>query len=128
MILRPPRSTRTDTLFPYTTLFRSWPLHRPSPATPDRNGASPATCAARPPAPPRRPRSRSARPSAWPPRQLRPRPPPHPSATWSCCSVYELSPSKFPPLSLCYTHTDLTTDARPQLPLASPRHPSPPPL
>src|SRR3546814_5280690 len=27
MIRRPPRSTRTDTLFPYTTLFRS---HRPS--------------------------------------------------------------------------------------------------
>src|SRR3546814_12910007 len=27
MILRPPRSTRTNTLFPYTTLFRSnWPL------------------------------------------------------------------------------------------------------
>src|SRR3546814_18436839 len=26
MIRRPPRSTRTDTLFPYTTLFRS---HRP---------------------------------------------------------------------------------------------------
>src|SRR3546814_18942640 len=24
MILRPPRSTRTDTLLPYTTLFRSW--------------------------------------------------------------------------------------------------------
>src|SRR3546814_11773036 len=24
MRLRPPRSTRTDTLFPYTTLFRSW--------------------------------------------------------------------------------------------------------
>src|SRR3546814_3512874 len=24
MIQRPPRSTRTDTLFPYTTLFRSW--------------------------------------------------------------------------------------------------------
>src|SRR3546814_14290002 len=23
---RPPRSTRTDTLFPYTTLFRSWTL------------------------------------------------------------------------------------------------------
>src|SRR3546814_13032383 len=23
-IQRPPRSTRTDTLFPYTTLFRSW--------------------------------------------------------------------------------------------------------
>src|SRR3546814_15779060 len=26
MIRRPPRSTRTDTLFPYTTLFRSWLL------------------------------------------------------------------------------------------------------
>src|SRR3546814_1176751 len=24
MIRRPPRSTRTDTLLPYTTLFRSW--------------------------------------------------------------------------------------------------------
>src|SRR3546814_1774967 len=37
MIRRPPRSTRTDTLFPYTTLFRSslsshnatWPVKRP---------------------------------------------------------------------------------------------------
>src|SRR3546814_8728374 len=29
MIRRPPRSTRTDTLFPYTTLFRS-PKRRPS--------------------------------------------------------------------------------------------------
>src|SRR3546814_12199017 len=26
MIRRPPRSTRTDTLFPYTTLFRSEPI------------------------------------------------------------------------------------------------------
>src|SRR3546814_16201482 len=26
MIRRPPRSTRTDTLFPYPTLFRSWPF------------------------------------------------------------------------------------------------------
>src|SRR3546814_3698120 len=32
MIRRPPRSTRTDTLFPYTTLFRS----RPRPAAPGR--------------------------------------------------------------------------------------------
>src|SRR3546814_10552792 len=36
MIRRPPRSTRTDTLFPYTTLFRSRParaarLHPPRP-------------------------------------------------------------------------------------------------
>src|SRR3546814_11586165 len=33
MIRRPPRSTRTDTLFPYTTLFRSYvdmPAGRPS--------------------------------------------------------------------------------------------------
>src|SRR3546814_21176492 len=28
MIRRPPRSTRTDTLFPYTTLFRSEALRR----------------------------------------------------------------------------------------------------
>src|SRR3546814_5082201 len=28
MIRRPPRSTRTDTLFPYTTLFRSDVQHR----------------------------------------------------------------------------------------------------
>src|SRR3546814_14843305 len=39
MIRRPPRSTRTDTLFPYTTLFRSvsCPLYvtrpRPCPST-----------------------------------------------------------------------------------------------
>src|SRR3546814_12121867 len=31
MIRRPPRSTRTDTLFPYTTLFRS--RDRPAPRT-----------------------------------------------------------------------------------------------
>src|SRR3546814_4875293 len=30
MIRRPPRSTRTDTLFPYTTLFRSLGAHRGS--------------------------------------------------------------------------------------------------
>src|SRR3546814_1453740 len=30
MIRRPPRSTRTDTLFPYTTLFRSY--SRPTPS------------------------------------------------------------------------------------------------
>src|SRR3546814_10254279 len=31
MIRRPPRSTRTDTLFPYTTLFRSLKSGRKSP-------------------------------------------------------------------------------------------------
>src|SRR3546814_3903889 len=30
MIRRPPRSTRTDTLFPYTTLFRSFSGERPA--------------------------------------------------------------------------------------------------
>src|SRR3546814_3919158 len=40
MIRRPPRSTRTDTLFPYTTLFRSGPL---SAASPRRNRARPST-------------------------------------------------------------------------------------
>src|SRR3546814_6511640 len=44
MIRRPPRSTRTDTLFPYTTLFRSprrwtrWPC-RPCTPCPVRAGA-----------------------------------------------------------------------------------------
>src|SRR3546814_3338182 len=37
MIRRPPRSTRTDTLFPYTTLFRSltarWPARKTGPET-----------------------------------------------------------------------------------------------
>src|SRR3546814_13140372 len=33
MIRRPPRSTRTDTLFPYTTLFRSVKHTRPYAAT-----------------------------------------------------------------------------------------------
>src|SRR3546814_6243743 len=34
MIRRPPRSTRTDTLFPYTTLFRSRPFRAAAPAFP----------------------------------------------------------------------------------------------
>src|SRR3546814_1635916 len=38
MILRPPRSTRTDTLFPYTTLFRSL---RPFPVAIIRIGRAP---------------------------------------------------------------------------------------
>src|SRR3546814_18568736 len=49
MIRRPPRSTRTDTLFPYTTLFRS--AHRagdpdPQPLHP-RVAALPVQCRAR---------------------------------------------------------------------------------
>src|SRR3546814_19796325 len=46
MIRRPPRSTRTDTLFPYTTLFRS------NAQEPSLSGDSPA-----PAAPPPRPRA-----------------------------------------------------------------------
>src|SRR3546814_13372051 len=56
MIRRPPRSTRTDTLFPYTTLFRSArfaralirPFAPPSPASPEKGclvGPHPALCA-----------------------------------------------------------------------------------
>src|SRR3546814_12057804 len=41
MIRRPPRSTRTDTLFPYTTLFRS---HEPRPRV-AAGHADPAVCA-----------------------------------------------------------------------------------
>src|SRR3546814_20767276 len=40
MIRRPPRSTRTDTLFPYTTLFRSCEVpddHVPAPPAGNRN-------------------------------------------------------------------------------------------
>src|SRR3546814_4198756 len=38
MIRRPPRSTRTDTLFPYTTLFRSWRRKRRFRHRPCRQG------------------------------------------------------------------------------------------
>src|SRR3546814_15179896 len=43
MIRRPPRSTRTDTLIPYTTLFRSPPEGPP----PDRQGAGDGRLAGR---------------------------------------------------------------------------------
>src|SRR3546814_5404496 len=53
MIRRPPRSTRTDTLFPYTTLFRSltfnnvraFRIHSASPR--DHRSARPFRCADR---------------------------------------------------------------------------------
>src|SRR3546814_4695831 len=47
MIRRPPRSTRTDTLFPYTTLFRSasWQVSLPLPlAGGVLKGATPRRC------------------------------------------------------------------------------------
>src|SRR3546814_16073261 len=40
MIRRPPRSTRTDTLFPYTTLFRSCPGASPVGSPCLREGSS----------------------------------------------------------------------------------------
>src|SRR3546814_7965198 len=58
MIRRPPRSTRTDTLFPYTTLFRSRarPLGQArSPPRPE--ASSPTRAGARARRLPRRPRS-----------------------------------------------------------------------
>src|SRR3546814_11913659 len=45
MIRRPPRSTRTDTLFPYTTLFRSAsPAGRSAPPCPRGWGPSGRSC------------------------------------------------------------------------------------
>src|SRR3546814_14789604 len=46
MLLRPPRSTRTDTLFPYTTLVRSLPS-----ATADRSSSTPTRAASSRPGP-----------------------------------------------------------------------------
>src|SRR3546814_12904709 len=42
MILRPPRATRTDTLVPYTTLFRSGQYAKIVAGEPTRYGYSPA--------------------------------------------------------------------------------------
>src|SRR3546814_6303733 len=64
MILRPPRSTRTDTLFPYTTLFRS-----PARLRPHRGGRGRSDGSAGNPHP-GRPRHRQ------PVRLTRPAPPP----------------------------------------------------
>src|SRR3546814_10330162 len=53
MIRRPPRSTRTDTLFPYTTLFRSdrdgWSVRRAAADRSDTSARAPGSdaCASR---------------------------------------------------------------------------------
>src|SRR3546814_7864594 len=47
MLRRPPRSTRTDTLFPYTTLFRSGRGRGTRLAVPDRPGLRPTSDRAR---------------------------------------------------------------------------------
>src|SRR3546814_7524641 len=56
MIRRPPRSTRTDTLFPYTTLFRSLPHDRRR-----RKERQRAQVGATPPTPAKPPRPAAAR-------------------------------------------------------------------
>src|SRR3546814_8288252 len=60
MIRRPPRSTRTDTLFPYTTLFRSpWPHSSPnSSPSPRPTHPRPRTPRANPKPPRNKPFSR----------------------------------------------------------------------
>src|SRR3546814_1966794 len=45
MIRRPPRSTRTDTLFPYTTLFRSFRAGCRARASCGRSSRNPNRCA-----------------------------------------------------------------------------------
>src|SRR3546814_20742349 len=45
MIRRPPRSTRTDTLFPYTTLFRSHGSRQVGPHTIGGGGGAPEPAA-----------------------------------------------------------------------------------
>src|SRR3546814_8955938 len=63
MIRRPPRSTRTDTLFPYTTLFRSFAK---SPGRTDgRSPSSSGTCRSHGPTTPTRGRSRRPSPRTW---------------------------------------------------------------
>src|SRR3546814_13881870 len=69
MILRPPRSTRTDTLFPYTTLFRS--PESPGNLT-DSHAPPPAPRAPRPPRTGRlRPGAGDGHPLPAPQRRLR---------------------------------------------------------
>src|SRR3546814_18106692 len=85
--LRPPRSTRTDTLFPYTTLFRSRSPHR-SPRCPRRRSRYAAE------SPPSRPTRYSPhRQPSWsrsqpspPPTLSRSRPARSPRGPWSDCS------------------------------------------
>src|SRR3546814_1934565 len=74
MIRRPPRSTRTDTLFPYTTRFRSTPAHAASRARP----------AGRPDGPPAN-THRAGRRNRQPPRRTEPpRRAPQTAAAASC--------------------------------------------
>src|SRR3546814_2325173 len=62
MVRRQPRSTRTDTLFPYTTLFRSPSLAAWGPDTASRAPCAASACAMAEPMPPEAPVTRAVMP------------------------------------------------------------------
>src|SRR3546814_16355116 len=127
MIRRPPRSTRTDTLFPYTTLFRSTATSprstpQPSPRSPTRRRTAPSSGSH--PAQPRSPRP--------PTSDTTPMLPGRPSSTWPA--------TRTPPTTgtPCNDHhhppghrrgaTHLpTTETTPRQPDPHPHHPHAPP-
>src|SRR3546814_4551294 len=108
MIRRPPRSTRTDTLFPYTTLFRSDPH---PPLRPPGPSADRARCRAsgwtssrpRPKSPRSPPRGGRARPARYP------RSEEHTSELQSLMrisyAVFCLKKKKYKLVSIIYIHT-----------------------
>src|SRR3546814_3635736 len=81
MIRRPPRSTRTDTLFPYTTLFRSRSPGVPNGAS--RKGSFTAS-------------TRGCAGSVYPLRGLAEHPSDSASAAWPIDSSENWSPKNFP--------------------------------
>src|SRR3546814_13775845 len=117
MIRRPPRSTRTDTLFPYTTLFRSHPAagagarRRPHAAAPRRGRVEGAP---REPAHPRRAAGRAAsvilaglagggrRAAGGVAAGLRGRPYASSAATWSAMASEEVTPGDTMPYKFPY--------------------------
>src|SRR3546814_12505953 len=121
MIRRPPRSTRTDTLFPYTTLFRSELRRRPActgygyaqdwlpPASLRRAEPSPRPA---PPAPPDRsaPAPAPVRIARWPCRAV-PAPAPPCPAGYRPCGCADRPKARFP---ACRTGPDnyLRTDGK----------------
>src|SRR3546814_600498 len=78
MIRRPPRSTRTDTLFPYTTLFRS----RRATSAISFPAEAPAAVQPTPPAPPPEPRA-----AHWAMKSARPSPERWAAASAGACSA-----------------------------------------
>src|SRR3546814_850204 len=83
MIRRPPRSTRTDTLFPYTTLFRSPPPSSalPGAPAPEVGWPQPPPSSTKPPTSPQSPPPVPHEPSKRP---MPSTPPAHPTPPSSC--------------------------------------------